>query len=150
MLGERMYVNRASIVYGVMIFLSISGVWAVLSIGRRLTAPEDLAGKWSLESRLPSTGAASGAMTVEQSGRFFQIAFENGPQLHMVLDEETANSSELGNGAWHLAFKGADDSDEKVVVLTGPKPSESGVWNARRLVRKFPPDVTNAPATGAH
>ena len=153
-----MHFNRAGIVYGIMILLSASGVWAVLSIGQRLIAPDDLAGKWTLETLLISTRPDVQEMTVEQSGKFFQISFENGPKLNLVLDEQSFSSSSaqqsvrlaLTDGPWHLTFQGPPDGDEMQVALTGPKMSESGVWNAKRLIRKFPPDFSNSSTKSAH
>jgi hypothetical protein len=153
-----MHFNRASIVYGIMILLSASGVWAVLSIGQGLVAPEDLAGKWTLESRLPGTQANPHEMTVEQSGKFFQIAFQNRPNLNFVLDEQsrvpTSDGSlvrlSLSDGPWHLSFQGPQGGDDMKVSLTGPQLSQSGAWNAKRVVRKFPPDYSNLPAKGAN
>jgi hypothetical protein len=151
-----MHLNRASIVYGLMILLSASGVWAVLSLGQNLTAPEDLAGKWTLESRLVSTRPGGGEMTVEQSGKFFQISFDKGPKLNLILEEQSASSSATGptervalsNGPWHLSFQGPRGGDEMQVSLTGPQLSQCGVWTAKRVVRKFPPDVSNTNAGG--
>src|ERR1700722_13009944 len=114
-----MRLNRGTIVYGSMILLSASGVWAVLSIGQGLVAPEDLAGKWTLESRLPGTQANPHEMTVEQSGKFFQIYFQNRPNLNFVLDEQSCVSSSngslvrlsLSDGPWHLTFQGIQGGD---------------------------------------
>jgi len=89
-----MKLNRATIVYGAMILGCALGEWAVLSFGERIVAPEDLAGKWTLESRLPAgaKGAAFGpGLTIDQSGRFFQIAIDNGPKLTW-----SSNSRRLG------------------------------------------------------
>jgi hypothetical protein len=153
-----MHLNRASFVYGTMILISASGVWAVLSIGQRLIAPEDLAGKWALSSRLPGASSVPGEMVVNQSGKFFQISFDNGRNLNLVLDEQTAVPStdnplfrlSLSDGPWHMTFQGSEGGDEAQVGLTGPQSSQSGVWNAKRVVRKFPPDVSGASAKGAH
>jgi hypothetical protein len=153
-----MHPNRATIVYGIMILFSASGVWAILSFGQRLIAPEDLAGKWTLESRRDTTQPAPGDMTVQQSGKFFQIAFENGPKLNLVLEEQSPLSVSdgqpvtlaLGDGPWRLTFHGPQGGDEMELNITAPLTSQSGVWNAKRLVRKFPPDVSSATATGAH
>jgi hypothetical protein len=149
-----MHINRASIVYGIMILASIAGVWAVLAVGKGLMPPEDLAGKWSLESRLGPNrpeiqeAALGPGMTVDQSGKFFQVSFENGPKLNLELSNQSnPNASEtqvaLVGEPWRLTFQGVSGGDDMEVHLVGPNLRQCGVWNARRVVRKFAPDVSD-------
>jgi len=126
--------SRPAAVYLVMLVVLIAGLWSVLAIGRHLTAPEDLAGKW----QLTPVSAASPAqiLTVEQSGRFFQIAFEHGPQLD--LKQQGDSPLLLANREWRLTITGQSDGDDKTMQLDGP---QSARWTAHRIVRTFPSDV---------
>ena len=64
--------SRPAVVYLVMICVLILGLWAVLEIGNNyLSAPEDMAGKWQIQSASASDPLGPG-MNVEQSGKFFQ------------------------------------------------------------------------------
>src|SRR5258708_33610234 len=120
-----MKMNRATIVYGAMILGCALGEWAVLSFGERIVAPEDLAGKWTLVSRLPAgaKGAAFGpGITIDQSGRFFQMAIDNGPKLNMELEQQTylgapgqAVTMELVNGPWRMVVEGMPRSDDMYI-----------------------------------
>jgi hypothetical protein len=153
--------HRATVVYVVMIVACAAGLWAVLSIGGRLRAPEDLAGKWTLSPGFIASGPAmpiapyGPGMTVDQSGRFFQISFENGPRLDLKLDDENEMNL-LGKQAfrvaliapsWHITGWGQANGDDMIVRLVGPTPAQSGQWAAKRVLRTFPPNPT---PKGAH
>jgi hypothetical protein len=126
-------------VYLVMLAVLIAGLWSVLAIGRHLRAPYDLAGKWQLT---PASSGPSQILTVEQSGKFFQISFDQGPTLDLKLQSGTnASKIALGNKTTQLLILSTanpSDADNKMFVLTGPHP---GQWNAHRTVRTFPEDV---------
>jgi len=158
--------HRATIVYIVMIIACAGGLWAVLSYGGTLTPPEDLAGKWTLT---PATAAGpfirlapyGPGMTVDQSGRFLQIAFENGPRLDFRLGQpaemlpvpgkdEPVERLELTNSGWILKAWGKPGGDEWTMWLVGPEDSQSGKWMAKRVVRTFAPSSKTAEGTGGH
>jgi len=156
-----MRINRATVVYGAMILACALGEWAVLSFGERIVPPEDLAGKWVLEA--PSAPAIKAArfgpeMSIDQSGRFFQVSFDNGPSLNLTLDQQTyidvPNARlarlELVNGPWRMVAEGRPGTEQMGIRLTGPTPAESGWWNARRISRVFPADVSEEGSKGAH
>ena len=145
-----MRLNRATVVYGGMILSCAAGLWVVLSMGERLVPPEDLAGKWSLEPRNLAAGTAPKAafgpgMDVDQSGRFFQIAIENGPQLSLKLDDQSYMDIPgmrivrlaLVGEPWRLTIEGPPGGDEMVLRIAGPQLAQSGEWTVRRLVRTF-------------
>jgi hypothetical protein len=132
-------VSRPAVVYIVMVCVLILGLWAVLEIGNNyLSAPEDLAGKWQIQATSANEPLGPG-MNVEQSGRFFQIAFDHGPQLDLKL--QSTSPMVLTNPQWKLTITGRDGSDEKTVQLEGP---QTGRWSAHRTARTFPPDLREA------
>jgi hypothetical protein len=134
-------VSRPAAVYLAMICVLILGLWAVLEIGNNyLSAPEDMAGKWQIQSASSSDPFGPG-MNVEQSGKFFQVAFDHGPQLDLTM--QSTSPMVLTNPKWKLTITGRDGSDDKKVRLEGP---QTGQWLAHRTVRTFPPD-TAAPTT---
>lgn len=153
--------RRASIIYVLVAVACAWGLWWVLARGGRLRAPEDLAGRWTLsraaapaEPAMPMAPYGP-AMTIDQSGQFFQVSFENGPRLDLKLHEQTEftvgkNRSfrlELVGAEWNLRGWTTAGSDEMVVHLVGPARDKSGRWTARRLVRTFAAD---SPSKGGH
>ena len=132
--------SRATTVYVVMIVALVGGLWAVLSIGGRLSAPEDLAGRWEL-----SPGQA---VSVEQSGKFFQLTFGPDKPVDLTLAKaEPAHVQLTGHNGWSVAFDGPVGGDEKVVTVVGPK--HAGRYDAHRTARTFPAAAapTTAPTT---
>ncbi len=125
--------SRPAVVYVVMLAVLIVGLWAVLAAGRHVHAPRDLAGKWQLTPLSPD--AKPQVMTVEQSGLFFQIGFEQDPPLDLKLQNDAQQI--LANKDCQLTFTGPGD-DDKTVELTGKHPAK---WTAHRVVRTFPVDV---------
>ena len=147
-----------------MIAIAAGGLWVVLAYGNQLHAPQDLAGKWtlvpasqSLAGEAPAAAFGPG-MTIEQSGRFFQVSFENGPRLNLKLDAEIerpipggqANRITLVGTPWQLTTLGAPDGDECIVQLTGPSHDQSGRWKAQRVMRTFPNTSKAQGSTGGH
>ena len=129
--------SRPVVVYLVMIVVLVAGLWAVLEMGATLSPPEDLAGKWHLEPT--AIGLEGAGLIIEQSGRFFQVAFEHGPQLDLKLAEQSPSHLLLSNSHWQLAINGGVGSDDKMVQLTG---EQNGQWTAHRVTRTFPQDVS--------
>jgi hypothetical protein len=147
--------HRATIVYIVMIAACTAGLWVCLSVGNDLVAPEDLAGKWTLAS-----GSAAGpaipmapygpGMTIDQSGRFFQVAFDNGPRLNLQLNEpgevmpvpgQQVERLELACPRWNLRAWGKPGGDDWTIWLVGPSNDQSGKWQAKRVARTFAPTI---------
>jgi len=129
--------SRPAAVYLVMIVVLIAGLWAVLAMGSHLVAPEDLAGKWKLQSIIH--GIPDDNLDIEQSGRFYQVSFESGTRLNLKWTERTANVIQLGNGDTKLTIAGLPDSDDKTIELSG---SHAGRWAAHRISRAYPWDVS--------
>ena len=102
-------------------------------------APEDLAGKWRIQSTAPDRLGPD--LNIEQSGRFFQIAFEHGPHLNLKL--QSTSPMVLANADWKLIISGHVGGEEKTLQLEGP---QNGRWTAHRLVRTFPADSTTREA----
>ena len=128
--------SKPTAVYAVMIVALVGGLWAVLSIGGRLSAPEDLAGRWEL--------AQGQSVSVEQSGRFFQLTFGPDKPVDLTLAKaERAHVLLTGRNGWSVAFDGPVGGDEKVVTVAGP--NHAGRYDARRTSRTFP--AAEAPTT---
>src|SRR3954468_9526830 len=104
-----------------------AGLWAILSFGSiLLQAPTDLAGQWELHdaNASPTTdggeSAAAHKMTIDQSGRYFQITidqqrFSFKQAAHEVLDNPTGLDAvriRMNSGPNELTFTGLPDSDE--------------------------------------
>jgi hypothetical protein len=120
-----------------MIVVLIAGLWAVLAIGSHLVAPEDLAGKWKLQSTI--RGIPDDNLNIEQSGRFYQITFNDGKLIDLKWTERTGNVIHLANTETKLTVSGAPDSDDKTIELSG---SVAGRWAAHRISRAYPWDVS--------
>jgi hypothetical protein len=142
-------VNRAAVVYLVMVLVLVGGLWAVLAIGAGLEPPQDLAGKWQLSAGTPPNGLPNSLsawgpeMQIEQSGRFFQIFTEHGPKLDLKLTEDDGKRVVLDGTRYKLTFSGPNQ-DEKRLLVEGP---QGGDWTARRVTRKYPSDVQPRPTT---
>jgi hypothetical protein len=122
-----------------MILVLIAGLWAVLAMGSHLVAPEDLAGKWKLQSVIH--GIPDDCLNIEQSGRFYQITFDvdHGTRLDLKWTDRSANVIHLANGDTKLSISGLPDSDDKTIELSG---SHAGRWSAHRISRAYPWDVS--------
>jgi hypothetical protein len=130
-------VSRATVVYLTMILVFVAGLWAVMTAGARLTAPEDLSGRWVA---IDAPGANTWpAVTVEQSGRFFQMAFDDGPADVAVSAQDTSAEGRLSlaRGAWHVTIDGSAGQAVRTFHVDGPI---SGTFTGRR------PGPTTAPA----
>ncbi len=135
--------NRAAVVYLVMLVVLVGGLWTVLAIGSSLEAPQDLAGKWQLSPAGPDGWGPD--MQVEQSGRFFQVFIDHGPRLDLKRAIETDRRILLTNSMYQVTFTGlALAADEKQLLIEGP---QGGRWTARRVSRKYPSDLPVRPTT---
>ncbi len=129
--------SRPAVVYLAMIVVLVAGLWAVLAIGSHLVAPEDLAGKWKLQSTIH--GIPDENANIEQSGRFYQITFNDGKTLDLKWTDRTENVIHLANRDTKLTISGVMDSDDKTIELSG---SVAGRWAAHRISRAYPWDVS--------
>src|SRR5437879_3078134 len=127
--------HRATLIYIAMILACALGLWAVLSVGNPLQAPEDLAGKWMLAPSTPAGPFLRVApygpdMTIDQSGKFFQVTFDNGPRLDFRLagpaevmplpgKETVLERLELSSPGWVLKAWGKPGGDEWMMWLVG-------------------------------
>ena len=123
--------SRASVVYLLMIVVFVAGLWAVMAIGGRLAAPEDLRGRWVAVEGADAASRWSG-MSVQQSGEFFQLAFDGGPSDVAVTMHGRADDGRLSlaRGPWHVTI---DPPTGRPAVRTfhveGPT---SGTFTGRR------------------
>ena len=129
--------SKPTLIYLVMVVVLAGGLWAVLAVGKTLNAPADLAGKWLAH---PVEGDAAADMTVEQSGRYFQITLK-GHRLDVSQKSETANHLQLTSGKSTLTFDGPLDGNQLTLTVTG---DSAGVYIADRLTRRYPVDIKEA------
>ena len=87
--------SRGWIVYILMFALLGVGLWAVLRIGAKLHAPDEIAGTWKVrwETTNPSGGPAEGTLAVDQSGRFCTFHFD---EHRRTLSMKMIDGSALG------------------------------------------------------
>jgi len=80
--------QRAYAIYVLMFAILAAGLSVVISLGRSLSAPDDLSGYWLVEwAGDPPPGSGAPAMHVTQSGRFFVVKFGERRPMSMVLQE---------------------------------------------------------------
>ena len=156
--------HRATVVYILMIFACAVGLWGVLVYGNRLQAPEDLAGKWTLSpisqtAAHPQSASYGPAMTIDQSGQFFQVSFENGPRLDLRLQENQLLPMQdkpvvfmklAESRGWSVRAWGPPGGDVWRVFVNRPtdsEPTRQEEWIANRVTRTFPAHVSGK---GAH
>lgn len=132
-----------------MVGCSIVGLWALLALGHRLTPPPNLAGQWQL---VPDAGTASSlgsSMHVEQSGKFFQVSFDQSPPLSLRLaDAHSPTHLVLDGRSWHLVFDGLQIPEATRLAVTTPEAGQSGTWTIHRIEKAA---TGNEPAArGGH
>ena len=115
--------NRATLVYLGMIVVFVAGLWAVLSVGATLSAPENLDGRWVALG--PADGSPPGTwsgLTVGQSGRYFQLAFDGGPTVAVTADPPGPDGRlTLTRHPWHVTVTPAA-ADARTFRVEGPTP----------------------------
>jgi hypothetical protein len=125
--------NRATLIYVVMIAIFGVGLIAILRLGRGLRAPPDLAGKWQCEP-------GNKVMQIEQSGRFVEIDLDGARRTMRIAEQE----AEAGDRV-RLTLVGHNESldvsgplhrDERDFVLSSGNLQLS--WRATRVARKYP------------
>src|SRR5262245_52937236 len=122
-----------------------AGLWAILSFGSiLLQAPTDLAGQWELHDANANSTTDGGEtvaahkMTIDQSGRYFQITidqqrFSLKQAAHERLDNPTGPDAvriTVGGGPNELTFTGLPDGDEYQLHSRG---AAAGTWRAIRV-----------------
>ncbi len=123
--------SRASTVYVAMFAALVLGLWGILRAGAGLRAPHDISGNWEIEQPVrddadAELGADEGAdgvpgeiLSVEQSGRYFRLRFDDGAPIDLKLAEETAVTGEPGGGSTRVRLTGAAAD---VHAQSGPNP----------------------------
>jgi hypothetical protein len=151
---------RAYTIYVGMFVALVVGLWAILTAGSRLTAPEDLSGEWHVTWATTSpTGGSEpdGTMRVQQSGRFFNVTFDDALQLRLKLADGDAAATPAGGTApsspkrlvgdpWVLSVQRIPASGDLALELAGPETFQ-GI--ARRPADSQPVDSVSAQAGGA-
>ena len=143
--------TKASSVYVIMLLVFGAGLWAILSIGSLREAPEDLSGTWALwpANSAPEEGdMPEQTLAIEQSGRFFNIAFQD-HRLDMKLVEHTSagpiegeRQVKIANDQWTLIGRGMPGGNEMILELSGPVRQ---TWRAVRTWRKYPDQSKPSP-----
>jgi hypothetical protein len=119
--------NRATLVYILMLIGCGGGLWGILRAGAPLRAPLDLAGTWDV---LPGgTGGDLGpTMTVEQSGRYVVVRFAAGPALELEVERQQRPAAPGGPSMVQLAGDGttlkailSDGGRTMAGEMTGPR-----------------------------
>jgi hypothetical protein len=107
--------GRAGLIYGVMIALSLAGMWAILSYGEKLKPPHDLAGEWDIlpdATTRPSNQTKFAQVTISQSGRFFQLTIPGQPTRSFELISENVAAKQ------HTMV--LDDRKDHQIMISGP------------------------------
>ena len=137
--------SRSTVVYVSMMFVLVGGLWAVLAAGGRLVAPEDLSGRWTAVA-LTSAGGWP-ALTVEQSGNYFELAFDNGPAFGATLVDRSADGRlSLGRGPWRVTIDGptgGPPTAARTFHVDGPA---AGTFTGRRPARSTTAPVATPAA----
>jgi hypothetical protein len=132
--------KRAANTYILMSLFCAAGLWVILAYGGTQVAPPDLAGKW----KLAEPAALGPTMNVEQSGRFFQISFDNGSVLKLKLVNQQGTRLKLSGHGWTLFADLSPGGEDMGVHLTGEQSIDG---SAHRVLRTYPTDPAN-PAGG--
>jgi|SRR5665213_2870815 len=126
--------SRPTVVYVVMLACSIFGLWVILTLGRNLKPPPNLSGQWQLTPLTPETANMGSTMQVEQSGRFLQIAFENGASFGMQMEgARTPSHIALRDNWMTIEFNGLDNPDAVQLVINPPHENRTDRWKIRRI-----------------
>jgi hypothetical protein len=144
-------VNRATIVYILVVGLCAAGVWGILRAGRDLAAPPDIGGAWLLEPAVegaPRDDLPGERLWVEQSGQYFQFRFGRPGGGGQVLNLKATEWPEPGapgqtrfaltGDEWDVSARLSQKRRSMRVRMVGPTPA---VFIARRSAE----DVEIAP-----
>jgi hypothetical protein len=122
--------NRATLVYILMLVFGVGGLWLILGAGSRLRAPTDLSGVWGVGGEDPTVLQALGeTVTIEQSGRFVRLKFAKGLLIDLKLTEESLPDEDAGQlldmifegPQWKLAALGEGAGGPLLFKLVGPE-----------------------------
>ena len=120
--------SRATGVYAVMVVVFVAGLWVVLAIGATLTPPADLRGRWSAVG--PAKAGGWPAVTIDQSGRYFELAFDGGPHVSgAVVGGSPDRAFSLARQPWTVAVGPPDAAGTRTFTVAGPT---SGTFVGRR------------------
>jgi len=98
--------RRAVLFYLLMIFALVGGLSIMVRIGAQMQAPRDVSGTWQIDAAGTAPGLGP-MMRIQQSGRYFHIAFDEGPTLDLTLRTETADDPA---GAFRLELTNNDST----------------------------------------
>jgi hypothetical protein len=150
--------SRANGVYIVFTLIFAIGIWAILGFGSAtLTAPEDLAGQWVI---VPPAGLAdveqADRLTIDQSGRFFELAFKDGRRMHLTLSKQAMDVGSAAAPQVQLKLLGPDrqgwisgpsGGDEFDFRFNGAGiPADLTAFHAKRVERFYEPAEAKAKA----
>jgi hypothetical protein len=137
---------RATAAYALMMLLAGAALWAILSIGSRLTAPADLAGVWSVApSNSGHNDVLGTSFSFKQSGRFAMLCLDGRDPIAFTLVKQgpgrDAGSVRLDfeGRSGTLTAIGAPGGDDFDFSLTG---SLTAQCHAHRTWRAYPPAPT--------
>src|SRR5262245_10606476 len=107
--------NRATLIYVVMIAVFGAGLVAILRLGRGLSVPPDLAGKWQCEPD-------EKVMQIDQSGRFVVIDLDGTRRSMRITQQEKQPDGRMrlkldGHGE-SLQVTGAPHGDDAEFLLS--------------------------------
>jgi hypothetical protein len=126
--------NRATLVYLAIFVVFATGISMVLELGSAyLIAPTDLAGQWRARDQRPDN--KNETFTIHQSGRFFQLVFDHGPRLDLVLQQSNQSPAMQADSKMTLAGDGWE-------VTAAPAPA----MDAMEFVFKPPAAEDQSPA----
>jgi hypothetical protein len=126
--------SRPTVVYVIMLGCSVVGLWVILTLGRNLKPPPNLSGQWKLTPAGNASAKVGTTMQVEQSGRFFQIAFENTASVGMRLTETrtTSHVALRGNGVT-MEFNELNTPEAAQLVVDAKDEGRRGTWMISRI-----------------
>ncbi len=141
--------RRSTVLYLVTLPVLALGIWLVIQVGTRLSAPRDLSGVWQIESANPvlaTSGGPSKTLKIQQSGRYLSAWFDNGPALDLRLikqanDPRGGFTNEIAGKNWGLTLDVTGDRDSVHGTFSGDR---SGHFTAHTT-----PDDRNAAAAKA-
>jgi len=136
-----MFINRASVVYVIVLVCMVVGMWLILTFGSVMSAPEDISGDWTLK---PLFFGKDRTLTVSQSGKFVNVRTDSGSVINLKITKIKPIESPTGEKLLirlsgekcDAELEGAAGSDAFRFRLKGF--GYDGNWSAERTTRQFP------------
>ena len=130
--------SRPTVVYVVMLIACAVGLWIILSVGENLKPPANLAGQWELTATTPQSAKVGTTLQVDQSGRFFQVAFDSNAKIGMKLTDGTPSHIALSGDNTTLEFIGLDKPDAAQLVMNTTAERHTETWTIHRIKQAAP------------